>query len=76
MPRDIVQAQNQWFKLSSIVDTACHRLGISVSHYYQRMLELAKWELIQFKMDRANQPKTVLLDISDVNTVKLPGDVS
>ena len=74
MARDIVQAQNTWFKLSSIVDTACHRLGISVSHYYQRMLELAKWELIQFKMDRANQPKTVLLDISDVNTVKLPGD--
>lgn len=74
MAKDIVQAQNTWFKLSAIVDTACHRLGISVPHYFQRLLEFAKWELIQFKLDRASQPKTVLLDISDLNTVKLPGD--
>lgn len=74
MAKDIVQAQNTWMKLSSIVDVACHRVGVSVPHYFQRLLEFAKWELVQLKMDRANQPKTVLLDVSDVNTCKMPGD--
>lgn len=75
MAKDIVQATNTYFKLSSIVDMATHRLGISTPHYFQRLLEFAKWELIQFKLDRAGQPKTVLLDISDVNTCKMPGDM-
>lgn len=74
MAKDIVQAQNTWFKLSAICDLACHLCGVPVSHYFNRMLEMGKWELIQFKMDRANQPKTVLLPVSDVNTVKLPAD--
>lgn len=71
---DIVQAQNTWLKLSSIVDMACHRLGISVPHYFQRLLEFGKWDLVQLKLDRANEVKTVLLDISDMNTCKMPGD--
>lgn len=71
---DIIQPEHQWFKLSSIVDTACGRLGISVNHYFQRLLGFAKWELIQLKIDRANEVKTVLLPVSDNFVVQVPSD--
>lgn len=71
---DLTQATNTYHKLSSIVDMACHRVGISVDHYFQTLLEWGKWELIQLKLDRANEPVTVLLDVNDVNTVTLPPD--
>lgn len=61
-------------KVSSIVDMACHRLGLSVNHYFRLFLEIALWETVQLKLDRANEPKTVLLNVSDVNTVRIPPD--
>lgn len=74
MTQDPIQAQARWMSLASIVDMACHRLQISVNHYFQKLLEFGKWELMALKLDRANEVKTVLLPISDVNTCLLPPD--
>lgn len=61
-------------KLSVIVDHACNVLGLPVNKFFPRFLDIAKWELSELKLDMANGPKTVLLPISDVNTVQLPSD--
>ena len=62
------------YKLSSLVDMICHRLGLSVNHYFQIILEIAKWELMQLKLDRSQDVKTVLLTVSDTMTATLPSD--
>ena len=68
------QITNNWHKLSSLVDMTCDRVGLDPHHYFQKFLGWAKWELIQLKLDRANEPKTVLLPVSDNYTCLLPPD--
>lgn len=74
MATDIIQTQKNWMKLSSIVDTACQRLDLSVNHYFQLLLGFGKWELVQLNLDRNNQVVTALLNISDNFTVQVPPD--
>lgn len=74
MSDDIIQPEHQWMSLASTTDMACMRAGVSVPHWFQKFLAVAKYETIQLKLDRANSPKTVLLDISDVQTCQMPAD--
>jgi hypothetical protein len=70
----MTETNNPYFTIASIVDQACIDLDVPVSHYFQKFLSWAKWNLMELKMDTANEVKTVRLDISDVCTVTLPGD--
>lgn len=74
MAEDLKQLTQEYHKLSSVVDMCCHRAQVSVNHYFQKFLEVAKWELIQLKLDRANEPVTQIFDVNDVNVVTLPSD--
>lgn len=74
MTTDPIQAQAQIMSIAAVVDMACNRLQIPVSHYFQKLLTIAKWETIQLRLDRMGEIKTVLVPISDVNTCLLPPD--
>jgi hypothetical protein len=74
MSTQSVDIKDTYFKMAAIVDQFCNSMDLSVNHYFQKYLSLAKWGYVQLGLKTANEPKTVLLDVSDVYTVTLPGD--
>jgi len=72
---DNINVQQQYGKLSALVDHVLTvDLDLPVSHYFQRYLAAAKFYVVQLKIKKAQEVKTVLLDVSDVNTCSLPID--
>lgn len=71
-PVDILR---KYFKLASIVDTFLNTdVDLSVAHYFQKYLSVAKWYYIQLSVNHFQDVKTVLVDVSDVLTCTLPVD--
>jgi len=67
-----MSTNSAYYTIGSIVDQACEDLQVPTSHYFQKFLGWAKWNLVELKMDTANEVITVKLPISDVCTVILP----
>lgn len=60
-------------KVSAIVDHFLIKKGLT-EHYYNWVLAMMLWHLRELKLDSAQEPKTVLLTVTDRKTVILPGD--
>ena len=63
-----------YFTIASICDQFCIDLDLATDKYFNKVLSWALFGLTQIKLDTGHDVKTVLLDISDVNTCKCPAD--
>ncbi len=65
----------KYLKLAAIVDTCLDvDLDLSVAHYFQKYLTVAKRYVMELKTAHAQDVKTVLLEISDTLTAPAPVD--
>jgi len=69
-----IDPKNRFFKVASIVDQVCIDLDLPTDKYFNKFLSWALFDIVDLKMDAANDVITVKLPISDVNTVTLPGN--
>jgi hypothetical protein len=73
MSTEAVDVNQKYFKLASCVDLFLSvDVDLSVSHYFQKYLTVAKAYLVELRTEHAQDVKTELLDVSDVLTVQLP----
>ena len=71
MAEDLINTQDQYNKISSIVDQAISDLELT-QNYYAKLLGWAKWGFRELQLDQAQEVKTVRKTISDVKTVTMP----
>jgi len=67
-----IDPKNRFFKVASIVDQVCIDLELPTDKYFNKFLSWALFDIVDLKMDAANDVITVKLPISEVNTVTLP----
>lgn len=72
MGQEIVNPQETYFSLASLVDTVCIDLGLPTDKYFNRLLSWACFGYVQLKLDNDYQPVTEIMQVSDVNTVRIP----
>lgn len=63
-----------YFTIAAICDQVCIDLDLPVDKYFNKMSSWALFGLSQIKLDTGHDVKTVLLDVSDVNTALCPAD--
>lgn len=71
MALDNIDQQNNYYKLSSVVEQCLADNGLKYQ-YFQKFLSWAIWGLRELKLDTAQDVKTELLPVSERNTVTLP----
>lgn len=72
MAEDQIDPKNRYFKVAAIVDQVCNDLDLPVDKYFNKFLSWALFDIVNLKMDAANDVITVKLPISDVYSVTLP----
>jgi len=68
-----IDAKKTYFTLAAICDQVLIDLDLT-PHYFNKLLSWACWGIAQLKLDTAQEPKTIVMDISDVRTCTLPVD--
>lgn len=75
MSTEGIDVGQKYLKLASVVDTCLNvDLDLSVAHYFQKYITVAKRYLMELKTAHAQDVKTVLLEISDTLTAPAPVD--
>jgi hypothetical protein len=70
---DQIDLKRKFFTVGAIVEQVQIDKDLP-SHYFNKLLSWALWNLVQLKLDSGKEVKTILLPISEVHTVDLPVD--
>lgn len=71
MALDNIDQQNNYYKLSSVVEQCLLDNGLKMQ-YFQKFLSWAIWGLRELKLDTAQDVKTELITVSERKTVAIP----